>query len=395
MSKWQMRPLGELCLIERGGSPRPIDKYITDDPNGINWIKIGDTTESMYITRTKERIIPEGMKKSRYVQKGDFLLSNSMSFGRPYILDIDGCIHDGWLVIRDNEGVFDKRFLYYFLGSPVTYQKFKSMAVGGVVNNLNIDMVKKILVPVLSIAEQKEIADVLDKVTALINYRKDQIANLESLVKSRFIELFGDLADPNCQWSALHLFEACESADDIKCGPFGTQLNKDEYQSTGVAVWEIPQINNGFTSFPTHFLTREKANQLSAYSLIPGDIAMSRKGNVGRCAVFPNNFPDGIIHSDVLRIRLDRSRVLPIFMMYQLHFSRAIQYQIESVSSGAIMAGINVGKLKNIIVFVPPIHLQEQFAAFVEQTDKLKLAVTEALAELETLKKSLMQQYFG
>lgn len=93
--------------------------------------------------------------------------------------------------------------------------------------------------------------------------------------------------------------------------------------------------------------------------------------------------------------RLDRSRVLPIFMMYQLHFSRAIQYQIESVSSGAIMAGINVGKLKNIIVFVPPIHLQEQFAAFVEQTDKLKLAVTEALAELETLKKSLMQQYFG
>ena len=372
MSKWQMRPLGELCLIERGGSPRPIDKYITDDPNGINWIKIGDTTESMYITRTKERIIPEGMKKSRYVQKGDFLLSNSMSFGRPYILDIDGCIHDGWLVIRDNEGVFDKRFLYYFLGSPVTYQKFKSMAVGGVVNNLNIDMVKKILVPVLSIAEQKEIADVLDKVTALINYRKDQIANLESLVKSRFIELFGDLADPNCQWSALHLFEACESADDIKCGPFGTQLNKDEYQSTGVAVWEIPQINNGFTSFPTHFLTREKANQLSTYSLIPGDIAMSRKGNVGRCAVFPNNFPDGIIHSDVLRIRLDRSRVLPIFMMYQLHFSRAIQYQIESVSSGAIMAGINVGKLKNIIVFVPPIHLQEQFAAFVEQTDKLK-----------------------
>ena len=118
--------------------------------------------------------------------------------------------------------------------------------------------------------------------------------------------------------------------------------------------------------------TREKANQLSTYSLIPGDIAMSRKGNVGRCAVFPNNFPDGIIHSDVLRIRLDRSRVLPIFMMYQLHFSRAIQYQIESVSSGAIMAGINVGKLKNIIVFVPPIHLQEQFAAFVEQTDKLK-----------------------
>lgn len=170
----------------------------------------------------------------------------------------------------------------------------------------------------------------------------------------------------------MRLFETCESADDIKCGPFGTQLNKDEYQSSGVAVWEIPQINNGFATLPTHFLTSEKADQLSPYSLIPGDIAMSRKGNVGKCAVFPRKFPDGIIHSDVLRIRVDRARVLPLFMMYQLRYSRAVQYQIESVSSGAIMAGINVGKLKNIIVYVPPIQLQEQFTTFVEQIDKLK-----------------------
>ena len=190
MSNWNMKPLGDLCLIERGGSPRPIDKYITTAPDGINWIKIGDTTESMYITNTKEKIISEGMKKSRYVQKGDFLLSNSMSFGRPYILDIDGCIHDGWLVIRDNDELFDKRFLYYFLGSPITYQKFKSMAVGGVVNNLNIDMVKKVPVPVLSLSEQQNIANELDKVTALIDYRKEQLLKLDELVKSRKVEQF-------------------------------------------------------------------------------------------------------------------------------------------------------------------------------------------------------------
>ena len=259
MSKWQMRPLGELCLIERGGSPRPIDKYITDDPNGINWIKIGDTTESMYITRTKERIIPEGMKKSRYVQKGDFLLSNSMSFGRPYILDIDGCIHDGWLVIRDNEGVFDKRFLYYFLGSPVTYQKFKSMAVGGVVNNLNIDMVKKILVPVLSIAEQKEIADVLDKVTALINYRKDQIANLESLVKSRFIELFGLPGSDEKGWGMIALGSVCQvnpkkgqdkrvtSGLEISFVPMPAVSESGEIDPSEVRVYD--DVKTGFTYF--------------------------------------------------------------------------------------------------------------------------------------------------
>ena len=159
MAKWNYVKIGDVCTVERGGSPRPIDKFITDDPNGINWIKIGDATDSMYITETAQKIIPEGMKKSRYVQPGDFLLSNSMSFGRPYILKIDGCIHDGWLVLRDNGGVFDKRFLYYYLSSPSTYQKFKNMAVGGVVNNLNSDMIRGVTVPIPKMEEQIEIKE--------------------------------------------------------------------------------------------------------------------------------------------------------------------------------------------------------------------------------------------
>ncbi len=96
-----------LLVIERGGSPRPIKSYLTDSKDGINWIKIGDTDKGgKYINSTVEKIIPEGMKKSRYVQKGDFLLSNSMSFGRPYILNIDGCIHDGWLALRQPLQIF-------------------------------------------------------------------------------------------------------------------------------------------------------------------------------------------------------------------------------------------------------------------------------------------------
>ena len=191
MEYWPQVKIGDVCIVERGGSPRPIDKYITDSEDGINWIKIGDTDDSMYITSTAQKIIPEGAKKSRYVQPGDFLLSNSMSFGRPYILKIDGCIHDGWLVLRDKNGLFDKRFLYYYLSAPVTYQKFKSLAVGGVVNNLNSEMVRNVEVPLPALNEQAQIATVLDKLSGLISLRKQQLAKLDELVKARSVEMFG------------------------------------------------------------------------------------------------------------------------------------------------------------------------------------------------------------
>jgi len=300
----------------------------------------------------------------------------------------------GYCVLRCN-GTMDNRYLFNFCQSQYFIDDMTSQATGASYPAVSNGIVRNSLIPVYPIEQQREIADRLDTVSNLIALRKQQLSELDNLVKSRFIELFGDLASSTCPWETKALVDTCLSNDDIKCGPFGTQLSKDEYTSSGVAVWEIPQINNKFTTHPTHYLTSEKADQLSAYSIIPGDIAMSRKGNVGKCAVFPADYPNGIIHSDVLRIRVDSTKVLPIFMMYQLHFSRAVQYQIECVSSGAIMAGINVTKLKNILVHIPPIMLQSEFAAFVKHTDKLKLAVTEALTEQETLKKSLMQQYFG
>ena len=105
---WKQRKFGDMVIIERGGSPRPIDKFITEDKNGLNWVKIGDAPEQgNYITRTKEKIKTEGLSKTREVHPGDLILSNSMSFGRPYIMAIDGCIHDGWLLIRDHEKKFE------------------------------------------------------------------------------------------------------------------------------------------------------------------------------------------------------------------------------------------------------------------------------------------------
>ena len=157
--------LGNYVTVMRGGSPRPIDAYITNAENGIRWIKIGDASpEQLYIVTTKEKIKPEGAKKSRRVYAGDLILSNSMSFGRPYILKVDGCIHDGWLLIRDEENKFDKRFLCFYLASDSTLSQYKKYAAGSCVNNLNSELVASVEIGMPPIEQQIHIANILEKI---------------------------------------------------------------------------------------------------------------------------------------------------------------------------------------------------------------------------------------
>ena len=166
---WAYERLGNICTVARGGSPRPIENYLTDDENGLNWIKIGDTEQGgKYIFSTKEKIRPDGLSKTRYVHCGDFLLTNSMSFGRPYILKTDGCIHDGWLVIGDAENVFNQDFLYYLLSSSAMYNALSLLAAGSTVKNLKSDSVKSLIVPIPPIEEQKSIATQVDALLTII-----------------------------------------------------------------------------------------------------------------------------------------------------------------------------------------------------------------------------------
>lgn len=167
--KW--RTLGEIATIVRGASPRPIKNFVTDDKNGVHWIKIGDVLpDSKYITATQERITPDGAAKSRFVHKGDFILSNSMSFGRPYILQIDGCIHDGWLSISDFEDYVSSDYLYHILTSGQIQQEMKKRAsFGGAVQNLNSDIVKAIEIPIPKKSEQDRIVSILDRFDKLCN----------------------------------------------------------------------------------------------------------------------------------------------------------------------------------------------------------------------------------
>ena len=178
---WEQRKFSELVQIERGGSPRPIDDFITDTPNGLNWIKIGDApTQGNYITKTAEKIRPEGLSKTREVHPGDLILSNSMSFGKPYIMGIDGCIHDGWLLIRNTYGVFDLTFLCHLLGTPQMLSQYRSLAAGSTVNNLNKELVGNTVVTIPSITEQRVLGDYLEQLDNLITLHQRKCALLFS-----------------------------------------------------------------------------------------------------------------------------------------------------------------------------------------------------------------------
>ena len=170
---WKWVRLGEICEIARGGSPRPIKEYITTNSDGINWIKIGDTNQNdKYINQTKEKIIPEGIKKSRMVYPGDFLLTNSMSFGRPYILNITGCIHDGWLVLTQPQKIFNKDFLFWMLSSRFAYEQFSKKVSGAVVKNLNSDKVSSSIFPLPPLAEQERIVEKIEELLPLVEKLK-------------------------------------------------------------------------------------------------------------------------------------------------------------------------------------------------------------------------------
>ncbi len=166
--EWDIKRLKNLAVVIRGGSPRPIEDYLSTDDTGYNWIRIGDSKKgSKYIDSTARKIIPDGIYKTRLVKKGSLILSNSMSFGQPYILKIDGCIHDGWVALSDI--IIHKEFMYYFLISESARSQFQYQVAGGVVQNLNIDKIGSTFLPIPDYKIQQSIADFLDAQCAHID----------------------------------------------------------------------------------------------------------------------------------------------------------------------------------------------------------------------------------
>ena len=188
---WEQRKLGNLVTIERGGSPRPIDAYITEAPDGLNWVKIGDAPEQgRYITHTKEKIKLSGLSKTRQVFPGDLILSNSMSFGKPYIMGIYGCIHDGWLLIRNNQNAFDLKFLCHMLGTEQMLMQYRQLAAGSTVNNLNKELVSNADINVPDKVEQEKIGAFLELVDNAITLHQRKLEKLKKLKKSMLENMF-------------------------------------------------------------------------------------------------------------------------------------------------------------------------------------------------------------
>jgi len=186
---WEWCRICHVAEIARGGSPRPIKEYLTDATYGVNWIKIGDTEkDSKYITSVKEKIKQSGVSKSRMVHKGDFLLTNSMSFGRPYITQVDGCIHDGWLVISLMEKSYRQDFFYYLLSSGYAYSQFANRVTGAVVQNLNSEKVAISLFPLPPYQEQKRILQKIEELLPIVEkfgYNKTLLNKLNADLYSR------------------------------------------------------------------------------------------------------------------------------------------------------------------------------------------------------------------
>ena len=393
---WQTKTLGEICDIERGGSPRPIQNFITTDPKGINWIKIGDATASgKYIYKTEEKIKPEGVKRSRMVYEGDFILSNSMSFGRPYIMKTTGCIHDGWLVLHQPK--VDPDYLYHLLGSDLVFRQFDRLAAGSTVRNLNIGLAKSVEIPYPPLPEQQRIVGILDEAfegiaTAKANAEKN-LQNARALFESHLQSVFTQRGKG---WVQKRLGEMCERITkgsspkwqgiayvDAPGILFVTSENVGEYQ----IMLEHPKY------VEAKFNTKDKKSILQK-----GDVLTNIVGaSIGRTAVFDRDDVANI-NQAVCLIRCEPDMLSNFFLTYLLN-SPVFKHVLHDNEVDNARANLSLGFFSQLLVPTPPLSEQRKivaaFDAFREETQRLESIYQRKLAALDELKKSLLDQAFS
>ena len=383
--------MGSLCEIVRGGSPRPIQDFLTNADNGLNWIKIGDVAVgSKYITSTKEKIKPEGLRKTRQVVKGDFILSNSMSFGRPYILKIDGCIHDGWLAIKGVKNHFLPDFLYYFLSSPTTYSLFEKLVKGGVVSNLNSDIVKGISVPVPPMEVQERIVAELDKINETIEDCRELLRNLDALAQSLFYDFFGDPILNQKGWETNTIEQICIS---IVRGPFGGALKKEIFVPKSHNTYKVYEQKHAIqknAQIGTYYICENDFKRLKRFELIPGDIIMSCSGTIGEFFKLPLTAEAGVMNQALLKFSLS-DKVDSIYFLFLMKDMK----RLFTIYGTGLQNISSVTTVKHVSIPVPPLELQKKFAERIEQIEEQKKAVEQTIAELQTLLDSRMDYWFN
>ena len=366
----EYKKLGEIATVLRGASPRPIKKYITNDSDGVNWIKIGDVpVGSKYITQSEEKITKEGAEKSRYVQKGDFILSNSMSFGRPYILAIDGCIHDGWLSISNFKDVFLSDYLYYLLSSSAIQQEMKKRAsFGGAVQNLNADIVKALVLPVPPIEVQSEIVRMLDSYT-------------ESVVELQR-QLTAELTARKTQYSYYRdkLLTFDVRAQKKKIGELtrvfsAARVHKNEWTTEGVPFYRssdvISKFNGVENSRGKAYISFDLYKKLSEKSgkIMKDDILITGGGSIGIPYIVPTNDPIYVKDADLLCIQ--KSDKFNSRFLYHYFLSTEFRKYLKNITHNATIAHYTISQIEDTLVPLPSIEIQNRIVNVLDNFEKI------------------------
>jgi type I restriction enzyme S subunit len=389
MSAWPLIPLGEIFEIARGGSPRPIDDYITDADDGVNWISIADASDSAkYIERTKRRIRPEGVARSRLVAPGDFLLTNSMSFGRPYIMRTSGCIHDGWLVLGKKRDGIDPDFFFRLLGSDSVYAAFSRLAAGATVKNLNIDLVKGVTVPVPPIDDQRRIAAILDQADALRVQHRQALAELDKLAQAVFVEMFGDpIANPK-GWPSQSLTEVCHTYSG------GTPSKANTSFWEGSVPWFSAKDMKADDLFDSQdHISEAVTNNTSLKLLRPDTVVIVVRG-----MILAHTFPVCVLRV-AAAINQDLKALIPKVPLDAQFLANCLRVQAGPVLERVSEAGhgtkrLDAEGLHQISVILPPPKEQADFAKRVKAIQSIQATHRAALAESDALFASLQQRAF-
>lgn len=371
MKSWPLVELGEIFSIARGGSPRPIDKFITEDPNGINWVMIGDASKnSKYITETTKKIKPSGVSRSRIVKPGDFLLTNSMSFGHPYIMKIDGCIHDGWLVLSPQINNVDHNYFFHLLGSDGVYSEFEKRASGATVKNLNIDLVKSVKVPLPPLEEQKRIAAILDQSDELRRLRQRAIDRLNELGQAIFYEMFGEWDQPGSQQPLVKLGSVLEFLTS------GSRGWAKYYRDAGSLFLRIQNVRHDHLDLSDiAYVEPPDTAEATRTRVQAGDVLLSITADLGRTAVVPPNLGEAFInqHLSILRTKY----FLPRYLSAALS-SPAGQRVVQRRNREGVKAGLNFDDIRSFEI--PDVNLENQ-KLFTESMGRLDMLKSKLLAD--------------
>ena len=398
---WEQRKFSKLVLIERGGSPRPIDNYITNKSNGINWVKIGDAPkEGRYITKTAEKIRPEGVNKSREVFPGDLILSNSMSFGKPYIMGIRGCIHDGWLLIRDTNKIFDPIFLCYLLGTDQMLAQYKALASGSTVNNLNKELVGNTHISLPGKEEQHVIGEFLQGLDSLLTLHQRKYEKLLNIKKSMLEKMFpkeGEVV-PEIRfkgftgaWEQRKLSDLCSMHARIGWQNLRTSEFLDQGQYLLITGTDF---DNGSIRFNScHFVKKERYDQDKNIQVKNGSILITKDGTLGKVAYVENLNKPATLNAGVFNVKTKGNDVDNKYLFQYLKAPFLMKY-VDEKSTGGTIKHLNQSILVNFPVVLPGVEEQRKIGEFLSHIDSILTLHQRKLEMLKNVKQAFLEKMF-